>query len=96
VTGQVHPSHTLSEKLFKQLKALTKNNYAGEAYQAAAQALGLSELEREFNRINLIHVRAGHLSPELNQTRRRAYDELLRQAKSMLTLEQHQRLYMCF
>lgn len=95
MTGQVHPSHILSEKLFKRLKSLTAINHSSEAYLEAAQALGLTELEREFNRIQLIHVRAGELSYDLNRTRYAAYQQLIKHAKSMLSAEQAQKLYMC-
>lgn len=96
MAGQVHPSHTLSEKLFQQLKFLTENNLHGDAYLAAAQALGLSKLERELTRINLIHARVGHLSPDLNQQRYRTYVQLLQTARTMLSKQQYDRLHMCF
>lgn len=94
--GQVHPSHVLSDKLFKRLKSLKHNNFHGEAYQEAARALGLTELEDEFSRINEAHARAGELSYDLNQTRYAAYQKLILKSKSMLTPEQAQKLYMCF
>jgi hypothetical protein len=93
---QVHPSHVLSDKLFKRLKSLKHNNYHGEAYQEAAHALGLTELEAEFTRINQIHARAGELSYELNQTRYAAYQQLIQKSKSMLSAEQAKKLHMCF
>lgn len=94
--GQVHPSHTLSEKLFQHLHALKDQNNMTEAYLVAARALGLNDLEHEFTHINLTQNRVGHLSLDLNQKRHTAYLKLVRDAKSMLAPEQHRRLYLCF
>jgi len=96
MAGQNHPSHTLADKLFSRLRSLKANNLHGECYQAAAQALGLSELAQQFERINGIQDREGHLPHDVYHERHRAYQQLLQSARSRLSIEQYNKLYMCF
>lgn len=96
MTAQICPSHSLTEKFFKKLKALKENNNHGEAYEEAARVLGLKEIERELHRINLIHNRVGHLTVDLNQKRYRKYVELLQNARPMLSKGDYDKLYSCF
>lgn len=96
MTEQVHPSLVLSDKLFRRLKSLTQENFHGEAYQEAARALKLPELEAEFARINEIRDRAGELSYEMNQKRNAAYQQLILKSRSILSAEQAKKLNMCF
>lgn len=93
---QFQALRTLPEKLFQRLDLLKEDNLHGEAYQEAAQALEHDELEQKFRQINIARTRAGYLTSSLNDERRRAYVELLKHAKTQLSQEQYDRLYMCF
>lgn len=86
----------LSDVLFDRLAACTDVNDHGEAYFAAAMALGLPALVATFERINREQLRLGCLSHDLLVERRGAYDRLLSEAKSLISEDQYRRLYMCF
>lgn len=87
---------TLTEKFFARMKSLTKRNLHGEAYQDAAQVLGLPELRDQFARIERDRERIGHLPFDLNQERYGAYQRLMQHAKRQLAPAQYNRFYMCF
>lgn len=78
------------------LKAMTARNDHGAAYEAAAQALGLQNLQEQFARINSEHRHLGDLSYEASQRRYRLYQELMAQAKSKLDAVRFEQFRMCF
>lgn len=92
VISRIH----LDAKLLRRIDSLKELNHHGEAYLAAAQALGLTALVEAFTRINRDHERAGYLTPDLSFERRAAYEALLAQARTLLTEEQYNKLYGCF
>lgn len=96
MVGQIHPSHVLPEKLFMRLRSLKAHNLHGDCYKMAAKALDLPVLEQMFAQYNEIQVREGELRHEIYQARHRAYEQLLKEAKSRLSKEQYDKLYMCF
>ena len=71
-------------------------NRHGEAYLVAAKALGLTELVEKFEHINREHDRLGELTDRLALERRSAYEQLLKEARKLLSSEQYDRLYKCF
>lgn len=86
----------LKERTFKHLASLKELNLHTEAYKAAAQALGLSELAERFGSIFREQERAGSLTPRLDSKRRTAYEQLMAEAKRLLSAEQYGQLYRCF
>lgn len=98
VINQVTPSSpvTLSPAVFQNLASLTAINDHGECYVEAAHALGLEELKTEFGYLNFYRERLGYMSSALLAKRRVLYEELLRQARLLLTPAQYKTLYCCF
>lgn len=96
MTGQIPALRVLPKQLFRRLDTLKQNNLHGEAYQEAARALEHEELEQKFKQINIAHGRVGYLTPSLYEARHRAYDQLMKHARTQLSPKQYNRLYMCF
>lgn len=86
----------LTEKQLRYWRSLTQNNNFGDAYEDAAEALGLAELREKFRSINQQHMRKGELTLDLNRQRHQLYVELITKAKQLLNPVQYQKFYMCF
>jgi hypothetical protein len=86
----------ISDKQFGEFKRLTNMNNHTECYEEASAALGLSELCESFSRIKFDALRLGYLSHDLEVRRRSAYEQMLKDAKTLLSEDQYQRFYMCF
>lgn len=93
---QIQPLQVLPPKLFLRLKSLRRHNLHGDCYKKAAEALGLTELARQFEKYIAIQAREGHLRHDVYMERHRAYEQLLNEAKVRLSAEQYGQLYMCF
>lgn len=87
---------TLPEKLFIRLSELKDVNAHGDSYQEAATALGLTHLAEQFSRINSGQLHQGHLTHGLATKRQKAHEQLLQEAKHLLSETQYNQLYMCF
>jgi len=80
----------------KELKELTQLNLVGDAYQFAAESLGLTDLAAQFESINRRHLQAGELTWELNHDRHAVYDKMMAHAKAHMSATDYQKFYMLF
>lgn len=83
----------IAQKVMKGIREQTQLNDHGEAYLMAANALGCSKLAEQFGRINRRHRELGELSLSLYHERHRLYDELMAQARTLLSPEGYKALY---
>jgi len=86
----------LSPLILRRLRTLRADNAHGIAYAVAAEALGLDALRVKLEDINAQHHRRGWLTPELSTARNAAYDELLTEARRLLSADEFAALYACF
>lgn len=87
---------TLTPKLIRQLKAMKARNDHGAAYQVAAEALEAHDLMQVFSDINRKHDELGELTIDLCHKRHHAYEALMARARTALSPDDYQKLYMCF
>lgn len=86
----------LDSKILAKFKRMTKINDHGGAYELASTHLGLDELTDKFARINREHTRLGYLSYDLNQSRYMLYQQLMSDARKMMSEEEYKKFYNCF
>lgn len=87
---------TLKRKLLNDLRGMVQRNDHGSAYQLAANALGSTELETRFERINRLCAEVGHISLDLYEERHGLYLQLMALARKSLTTSDYQRFYISF
>lgn len=86
----------MDAKTIKELKALAKINAVGDAYEVAAEALGLTELAEQFKSINLRHLRAGYMTWELTHERHAVYEKMMSHAKAVMPDNEYKEFYKLF
>lgn len=86
----------INEKKLRRLAFLTGCNNHGEAYQAGAEMLGLSELAEQFGSIERKRHKLGYLSQKLNEERHDAYEEMMNHARAHMSTADFQQFYMAF
>lgn len=83
-------------KHIAQLKRMTANNDHGGAYELAATILGFDVLAAKFSKINREHIRIGYLDTCSAHERYELYQQLMSDARKMMTDEQYKKFYACF
>lgn len=86
----------LDSKILAKFKRMTKNNNHGGAHELASTYLGLDDLADKFARINREHTRLGYLSYDLNRSRYKLYEQLMSDARKMMSEEEYKKFYNCF
>ncbi len=82
----------IAQKVMKEIREQTQLNDHGEAYLMAANALGCTKLAEQFGRINQRQRALGELPHNLYCERHRLYDELMAQARTLLSPEGYKAL----
>lgn len=89
------PAVTFAPATFGKLMRLVNNNCSSEAYIAASKALGLPDLEKQFQEILKQQKLDGHLTFPQSEKRYAVYQQLTAKAKELLSTEQYQMFYKC-
>lgn len=86
----------LTRALLKELKFLKELNQHTDAYILAAKQLGLPQLVEQLRVVQADQARRGELSHNMYHHRFQLYEQLLAEAKKVLSPGRYRALYRCF